>query len=315
MPNFFINRLIDHFIDYPIDQRMVTASPTQLQSAYDHCLHMVRGHYENFPVASLILPRHLRRPIAVIYAFARTADDLADEGDLEPQQRLQQLDAMAQQLDLLIKNENEAAASTDPIFLALADVIAQHDLPLSLFQDLLSAFRQDVSKTRYASFDEVLDYCRRSANPVGRLLLHLTHQDSPANLAHSDAICMALQLINFLQDIGQDVDENDRIYLPEDELAECGVTVQQLQQHRCDEALQQLLARLRQRTRKLMLSGAPLGQNLSGRFGLQIRMVIQGGLKVLDLLEKHQTQCFSRPRLRKREWIAIAAHALLKRAP
>jgi squalene synthase HpnC len=286
---------------------MVTASPAQLQSAYDHCLHRVHSHYENFPVASLILPRHLRQPIAVIYAFARTADDLADEGDLPPPQRLQQLDSMAQQLDRL------GEADTDPIFLALADVIQQYDLPLSLLHDLLSAFRQDVSKTRYASYAEVLDYCRRSANPVGRLLLHLTKQDSANNLAHSDAICSALQLINFLQDIGQDVDENDRIYLPEDEMAEYGVTVPQVQQHRCDEALQQLLAYQRKRTKQLMLSGAPLGRSLPGRFGLQIRMVIQGGLKVLDLLEKDQMQCFGRPRLNKLDWFSIAARALLMR--
>ena len=288
---------------------MVTATPAQLQSAYDHCLRRVRGHYENFPVASLILPRHLRQPISVIYAFARTADDLADEGDLQPQQRLQQLDAMARQLDQL----SQVDADTDPIFLALADVIQQHSLPLSLFHDLLSAFRQDVTKTRYADFEEMLDYCRRSANPVGRLLLHLTGHDSAANLAHSDAVCSALQLINFLQDIGQDLDENNRIYLPEDEMRDYGVTPAQLQQRRCDDALQQLLAKQRERTHALMLSGASLGRNLPGRFGLQIRMVIHGGLKVLDLLEKHHDQCFSRPRLQTGDWLSIAAGALLQR--
>jgi len=288
---------------------MVTASPIQLQSAYDHCLQRVRSHYENFPVASQILPRHLRQPITVIYAFARTADDLADEGDLTPEQRLQQLDVMARQLDRLGETDH------DPVFLALADVIQKHDLPLSLFHDLLSAFRQDVSKTRYASFPEVLDYCRRSANPVGRLLLHLTHQDSDTNLSHSDAICTALQLINFLQDIGQDVDENDRIYLPVDEMTKHGVTIQQIQQHLCNKSLQQLLALQRKRCRELMLGGAALGQNLTGRFGLQIRMVVQGGLKVLDLLEKQPTQCFHRPRLRKRDWLGIIWHALVKHTP
>lgn len=288
---------------------MVTASPTQLQSAYDHCLRRVRSHYENFPVASLVLPRRLRHPIAVIYAFARIADDFADEGNLGPADRLQQLDAMARQLDHLGKE------NADPVFLALADVIERHALPLPLFHDLLSAFRQDVSKTRYASFDEVLDYCRRSANPVGRLLLHLTRHDSAINLAHSDCICTALQLINFLQDIGQDVDENDRIYLPQDEMGKFGVSERQVQQHHCDSNLQQLLGAQRERCRRLMLDGASLGQNLPGRFGLQIRMVVRGGLKILELMEKQPAQCFSRPRLRKQDWFAMGWHALLKHAP
>ena len=148
-------------------------------------------HYENFPVASWLLPKRLRRPVEAIYRFARSADDIADEGDASPAERLAQLAAYHAELDRIERGETP----TDPVFGPLADAIRTHAIPLAPFRDLLSAFAQDVEKKRYASFGEVMDYCRRSANPVGRLMLHLYGDHDPRHLAYSDAICSSLQLI------------------------------------------------------------------------------------------------------------------------
>src|SRR3990172_2992871 len=175
-------------------------SVTTVEQAYSQCQRITRSHYENFPVASVLLPRRLRQPISVIYAYARSADDFADEGDLDASTRLSLLDDYRRQLDRLTQGERP----TDPVFIALADVIEKYALPLEPFYDLLAACRMDVTKKRYASFDEVMAYCRYSANPVGRLVLHLSNDASPQNLQDSDAICSALQLINFFQDITQD---------------------------------------------------------------------------------------------------------------
>ena len=185
-----------------------------LSEAYRNCQDLAAEHYENFPVASRLLPRRLRQPITVIYAFARTADDFADEGNRSPAERLQLLDDYETRLQRLLAG----SPGSNPVFIALADVIKRYALPIGLFQDLLSAFSQDVTKQRYANYDEVLDYCRRSANPVGRLLLYLYNQAEAENLLLSDQICTALQLINFLQDLYQDYDEHNRIYLPQDEM-------------------------------------------------------------------------------------------------
>lgn len=290
---------------------MPLAQNNNLQQAYDHCMKMVRSHYENFPVASSLLPQSLRRPISVIYAFARSADDVADEGNATPEIRLAQLDEMTAQLNQI---ERETAL-TDPIFIALADVIRQHHLPLSLFHDLLTAFKQDVIKKRYTNFKEVLFYCQHSANPVGRLLLHLMGQDSPTQLQQSDAICSALQLINFYQDILQDYEENNRIYFPQDEMQEFAVDEHHFEQHHCDASMQAFLGYQFKRTRQLLLSGFDLGQNMRGRFGLQLRMMINGGLKVLELLENAQGNCFSRPRLKKGDWLIVIWRSILKKHP
>ncbi len=282
------------------------AQTVDINQAYDHCLQLARNHYENFPVASRLVPRRLQRPIAVIYAFARSADDFADEGNLDAAERLARLDDYSAKLETIARGE----PLSDPIFIALADVIAHHQLPLELFHDLLTAFRQDVTKKRYADFAEVLAYCRYSANPVGRLVLHLAQEATPDNLRDSDAICSALQLINFWQDLAQDLDENDRIYLPEDEMAAYGVDGSQLAQYRNEPALQALLGEQIQRARRLLVSGAPLGGRLRGRLGMEIRATVQGGLRILDALARRNDP-FIRPRLGYRDWLSIARHALL----
>ena len=287
-------------------QQARTAQPQQLAAAYAHCQQLVRSHYENFPVATLILPRRLRQPISVIYAFARTADDFADEGDDDAETRLTKLQRYADNLAAIAGGE----ALTDPVFIALADVIDKHHLPLGLFHDLLAAFRLDVTKTRFADIDEVWDYCRYSANPVGRLLLHLLDAASPENLQRSDAICSALQLINFLQDIEQDFVENNRIYLPQADMQRFGVGEEHIRDKRSDAAFARLIQQQIDYAREKMLFGKPLGRAVGGRFGFQLRLMINGGLRVLELLERQKADLFSRPRLGKADWLLMLVRAI-----
>lgn len=275
-------------------------------AAYAHCARLVRSHYENFPVASRLLPARLREPVAAIYAFARGADDFADEGDLTPAARLAALDDWADRLDQAAAGE----PPDDPVFIALADAIRRHDLPVRLLHDLVDAFRMDVRQDRWPDYDALLGYCRLSANPVGRLLLHLDGSATPQNLVDSDRICTALQLINHWQDLGQDAAENDRVYLPEDEMAAHGVTVAQLRERRVTDGLVRLMAFQRARTRELMLAGTALPRRLHGRMALEISLVVQGGLRILDKLDAAGDRPFARPRLDARDWAALAWRTL-----
>lgn len=269
---------------------------TELERAYAFCLAMAKTHYENFPVASVLLPKKLRRPIAAIYAFARRADDIADEGDAPPSERLKQLDYYS---DCLQQIDTNRYHGNDPIFVALQDSIRQFSLPVQLLEDLLIAFRQDVLKTRYADFAEVLAYCRYSANPVGRLILHLQGNPTDTQLRQSDAICSALQLINFYQDIVQDYTEQDRIYLPRDELASAGISESELINPDTTR-LAPVLRKLYQQTETMLTEGAPLGISVHGRLGWEIRAMSLGGAITLQQL-KHQpdSALLSRPRLAK----------------
>lgn len=277
-----------------------------VEDAYAHCQKMVRSHYENFPVASFILPKRLRQPISVIYAFARTADDFADEGDWDAQTRLTKLKEYDDYLDAISNGEK----IDHPVFIALADVIKKHQLPLQLFHDLITAFRLDVTKTRFSDIDDVWDYCRYSANPVGRLLLHLMNVATPKNLEQSDAVCSALQLINFLQDIEQDFVENNRIYLPQADLQQFGVDETHFKHKRSDAAFAQLVQLQIDYAREKMLFGQPLGRAVGGRFGFQLRLMINGGLRILELLEHQHDNLFSRPRLNKADWLWMLLRAV-----
>ncbi len=281
----------------------VTYSPEQ---AYAWCRNLAQNHYENFPVASRLLPREMRDGVATIYAFARRADDIADEGDADLETRLRQLDDYATQLDQLTTTD-------DPVFVALADLIPRYDLPRELFHDLLSAFRQDVTTTRYENFDAVLDYCRRSANPVGRLLLYLANSASEENLRLSDQICSALQLINFMQDLEQDYRENHRIYLPQDEMERFAVTEADIATQHNSAAMFSLIDFQLERIRTMMLAGATLGNHLHGRFGLEIRLIIEAGLAVTEQLTNHGGGVFSRPRLTKKDYLKILLRAVFKK--
>jgi squalene synthase HpnC len=267
------------------------------------------AHYENFPVASLMVPAALRPAVAAIYRFARNADDFADEGALSPEARLAALDGYERALDA-IEAENPPA---EPPFPQLAAAIRRHALPLGLFRDLLSAFRQDVVTTRYPTFERLLDYCRRSANPVGRLMLRLYGADAPANGRASDSICTALQLINFWQDVAADW-QKGRVYLPGEDLARFGVTEAHIADARCDDAWRALMKFESSRARALLESGRPLTRALPWRLRLEISGVLAGGHRILDGIDAAEGDVFRRrPKLSRSDWALVARDALFPR--
>lgn len=246
-------------------------------------------HYENFPVASWLMPASLRPAVRVIYAFARSADDLADEGDASDEVRLASLTYYEAQLELIQNNQT----SKEPLFQDLAKVIAEHQLPIAAFFDLISAFKQDVICKRYENFDDLLDYCNRSANPVGRIMLHLYRANNPENLYQSDQICTALQLINFWQDVAIDW-KKSRIYLPEEDLRRFRIDSEQIAASHCDKVWRDLMQFQIERTRAMMLAGSPLCKKIPGRLGFELRLVVQGGLRILEKIEVVEMDVFKR---------------------
>jgi squalene synthase HpnC len=267
---------------------------------------MAVDHYENFPVASVLLPRHLRRPVALIYRFAREADDFADEGDADPATRLGQLERFRVQ----IRNIEAGVEPEIGWFSDLGEVIRRHELPVEFFLDLLSAFSQDVVQSRYATYDQVLDYCRRSANPVGRLLLELYGDRERSHLAWSDAICSSLQLINFLQDVAVDY-RKGRIYLPDEDMRRFGVTEEALGRAETSERWKAFMTFQIERARALLYSGAPLGRALKGRIGLEMRMIVAGGARILEKIEQAGCDVFRhRPVLGPLDWPLMLLRSL-----
>ncbi len=265
------------------DNPGVNALPTLTQNATPQTV----SHYENFPVASVLCPAPLRPPIAAIYWFARTADDIADEGDAPAAQRLDDLARF--RADLAAVATGHSPSNRWPqVFGPLQAAMATWHLPEPLLADLLSAFTQDVIKTDegtgYAHRAELLDYCQRSAAPVGRLLLHLYGVDDAQSLDYSDAICNALQLINFWQDLSRDLPRG-RFYLPQDRSQHHGVDATALHQQPQSPALTRLMEENVAWARALMLSGAPLVHRVPGRAGWELRLVVQGGLRILDKIE------------------------------
>jgi len=266
-------------------------------------------HYENFPVASVLLPRRLVPAVEAIYAFARSADDLADEGDAAPEQRLAALNAYEAALARIERKED----GLDPMFARLASTIDRHALPMRPFYDLLSAFKQDVEVTRYANYDALLDYCARSANPVGLLMLHLYGEADEANVRDSDAICSALQIINFLQDVAID-EQKERIYIPMEDLARYAILPAHMDRADNDAKWRAMMKFQVERARALMLSGAPLALRLKGRIGLELRMVVQGGLRILEAIEANEYDVFRRrPKLNRQDWVKVFWRALRMR--
>jgi len=261
-------------------------------------------HYENFPVASWLVPAPLRRPIEAIYAFARGADDIADEGNAPDAERLAGLARYGAALHAIERGESPAG------FERLAEVIRAHNLPTQLFRDLLDAFSQDVTTKRYADYPAVLDYCRRSANPIGRLLLHLFQETDATSLSESDAICSSLQLINFWQDVAVDW-QKDRVYIPGEDLDRFRVTEADIANGRSDERWSKLMAFECERARKLLMSGAPLGRRLPGRLGLEIRATVAGGARILDKIDAAQGDVFrKRPVLKAWDWLVIGVESI-----
>jgi squalene synthase HpnC len=260
------------------------------------------GHYENFPVASLLLPARLRPAVRAIYRFARTADDVADEGDALPDVRLRELQALGRDLATL---DEPGTRWPD-----LAAAVSGHGLPVPLLHDLLSAFAQDVTTRRYADYAALLEYCRRSANPIGRLLLALYRREEPGLVAMSDAVCTGLQLTNFWQDVAIDWDKG-RVYLPQEDLARFAIDEAQVARQQVDERWRALMAFEVARARALLQRGAPLAPALGGRIGLELRLVVQGGLRILERIDAAGGDVFRhRPELSARDWTMMGLRAL-----
>ena len=277
-----------------------TESAMTVEQAYQYCMHLARNHYENFPVASLFIRRDLRPAVAAIYAFARTADDIADEGDDVASKRLKQLDAWAV---LLERCEHETV--NHPVFMALGDAIHTYRLPASCLHDLLTAFRMDVSIHAYATIDELLFYCRHSANPVGRLLLALHGISHSSALSASDAVCTALQLTNFWQDFSRDI-PNGRCYLPEEWLKLAGLGSTDLLEQDVAVYIHQALAQAIEYTDILFTKGRALIPFLPFRLRLQIAATLRGGRKILREVQRSHDPLHRRPTLQKHTWLLLA---------
>ena len=282
--------------------------------AYAYCERLARDHYENFPVASLILPAAMRPHIASIYAFARRADDFADEPGIPDEERLRLLDAWGERLQHAgagHSNSGQDTAGDDLIFEALGETVRHHALPLTLFEDLLSAFRQDVTTRRYARWEDVLDYCRRSANPVGRLVLRVAGYSDPRLDAASDAVCTALQLTNFWQDLGRDW-ANGRLYVPLTDLYESGASEHDIAKRHMTEAWRAGLALMAQRTRELFVAGRSVCNGVRGRLRWQLRLTWLGGQRILEKVERARQKSFDvRPTLGARDIPALVRGAVL----
>lgn len=287
----------------------------RIESAYAECSRLTKAHYENFPVG-LLVPKEMRKHVHAIYVFARHADDLADEGydpaELNGKKPLK----VEQRLAALDEWEGYLTTPTDspklPLtFLALHDTIEKLNLPHSLLTDLISAFKQDVQKRRYANFQEVQDYCRRSANPVGRLvlLLHGIRDEGLHQL--SDFICTGLQLANFWQDVSVDL-KKDRIYMPEDEQRQFGVTEKMLFAKKEGPAEYRDLLKFQvERTKHIFLQGEPLTHKLRGRLRVEIRFTWLGGMRILEMIQQLQYDTLAkRPKLAKTDFAWLLVRAL-----
>lgn len=264
---------------------------------------MEADHYDNLPAASVLLPRALRAPVGVIYHVARTADDIADEGHWSPAERHARLADFREGLDAVA---NGRAARVHPtLFAKLAEVVRQHHLPMRPFYDLVSAFDQDIDTVRYADRLDLLDFCRRSANPVGHLMLHLTGEATPENLADSDAICTALQLVTFLQDVSADW-RRGRLYLPQAERERFNVTEPQIAAGVVDDSWRALMRHEVEEARGLLVSGASLALRMPGRFGLELCGIVHGALRLLDRIERAGYDVFGeRPALVASDWAVV----------
>jgi squalene synthase HpnC len=263
------------------------------------------AHYENFPVASLLLPRRLRQPVEAIYWFARSADDLADEGAHSAAWRLAALDGHRRQLDATATGK----PGSDPAWQRLGVAIRQFKLPLELFHDLLDAFAQDVVQSRYVDFADLENYCRRSANPVGRLLLHLFGQAIEPNLRDSDAVCTSLQLLNFCQDVGIDW-QKDRIYFPLDEMKALDVTEAHIGAGIVDASWRRLFMLQLDRALASLHAGRGLPGRLPGRMGLELRAIVAAGERIgMRLAETGGDVFRRRPVLSRFDWLVILLRA------
>ncbi|MDX8403396.1 MAG: squalene synthase HpnC [Mariprofundaceae bacterium] len=273
--------------------------------AYQYCTGIAQQHYENFPTASRLIKRKLRPAVAAIYAFARAADDMADEGDAPASKRLKQIDAWESLLERCVEEDLD-----QPVFLALADAIRRFNLPVEMLHNLLIAFRMDVSIHSYATVDELMFYCKHSANPVGRLILGL-HGVSGAEVErYSDAICTALQLTNFWQDLKIDI-PNGRCYLAEAWLKESGLSSKEvLNSNLTSEQLWPALRLAIAKTGSLYQEGFKILPLLPFRLRLQIAATLHGGMAILKATSELSDPMNNRPALTKKEWYGLAVNIL-----
>ena len=273
---------------------MEQIDPSTLSAAYAECERLARSHYENFPVASWLVPAYMRPHIAAVYAFARTADDFADEGRRAPEERLRLLDDWQRRLHACADVSGTTAGrnTDDLVFIALGATIRARNLPIPLFDDLLSAFRQDIMTNRYETWDALLDYCRRSANPVGRLVLRVAGYDDPALDRSSDALCTALQLTNFWQDLDRDW-QKGRLYVPLEDMEACGASLEDLDARRLSVPWQHALSRAAARTHQLFQAGRLVCDGVGGRLRLELRLTWLGGRRILDRVEHVRFDVFT----------------------
>lgn len=274
--------------------------------AYRKVLSYAKQHYENFPVVSFLIPKDLRKHIAIIYWFARTADDLADEGNLTEIERIKKLEDFELEF-----TESINGGSENIFFEALNSTIQEKKLTTDYFIHLLSAFKQDVNKKRYENYDELLDYCKRSANPVGRLILELFDIREVTANNFSDKICTALQLTNFYQDVSEDI-KKGRIYFPVDEMQKHKVTETMFELGENNINLSALVEYNIERAENLFDDGKGLLKFLSGRLYHEIKLTVAGGMEILSRIRKNDYNIFVRPKLNKKDFIKILIKSLIK---
>lgn len=296
-----------------------TDAPVTRAEAQAYCRRIALGHYENFPVVSWVLPRALRTHFFNVYAFCRWADDLGDE--IEGAERSlellgwwrSQLKACYAGLPGAGQKQSTGSVRLHPVFVALAPTIVEFNLPQSAFEDLIQAFEQDQRVLEYETFEQLQEYCRRSANPVGRLVLHLCRSVTEENLAWSDSICTGLQLANFWQDVARDF-EMGRIYLPAEDRRRFGYSPEQMQNREFNPAFQQLMEFEVARARQFLWDGLPLVPQLPGRLQVDIDLFARGGLKILDHVEGVQFNVWkTRPEVAKREFFGLLLQSLARR--
>jgi phytoene synthase len=295
-----------------IDGAHISGRQWTVDAAYRFCEQLARSHYENFPVGSVLIPKPLRKHFYSIYAFARIADDFADEGYGAHYDESDRLALLTEWRRMLL--ESRVGIARHPVFVAVGRTASEFDLPGILFEDLLSAFAQDVTVRRYERFDQLLDYCRRSANPIGRLILLLFGYRDEQLHRWSDDICTALQLANHWQDVAVDLDK-DRVYLPEEDLSQFGMSTGDLMTRTASGAFKSLMKLEIGRARELFARGKPLCTSVGGRLGLELRSVWLGGMRILERIEQNSYDVFThRPVITSTDKLRILLVAANRRA-
>jgi len=289
--------------NYPIDE-VLQKKPWSLPDSFRFCVRLARHHYENFPVGSILIPKRLRPHVCAIYAFARRADDIADE-DFSELDRIPALEAWQDLLERSVRSR-----VNHPVFLALKETMREFGIPLQLLVDLVTAFKMDVKIKRHDTFEDVQYYCRHSANPVGRLVLHLFGYHQEELMLFSDKICTALQLANFWQDVAVDLKKN-RIYIPLEDMENFGYSQEQIFAHEYNESFKKLLKFQVDRTEDMFREGAPLVYKTKGRLALELKCVVLGGMTILKMIRDLNYNTLSiRPHIKNKDKAKILAKAL-----